>query len=94
MSVKSDEKVVLLYLVFDNVKIWQNRIDIIMNNDKKKLELSGAELVSLAGSLAICFAQKYEGADLRRLRLFFQAIASNIATIEIEGLYRKDRFDK
>ena len=55
---------------------------------KCKLDMSGAELVALASSLAICFAKKYEKEDLRRLRLFFQSIASNIATIEIEGLTR------
>lgn len=52
--------------------------------------MTGAELVSLAGSLAICFAQKYDCEDLRRLRLFFQSIASNITIIEIEGLNKKD----
>lgn len=54
--------------------------------DKKKLNMTGAELVSLACSLAICFADKYEKEDLCRLRLFFQSIASNITIIEIEGL--------
>ncbi len=61
-----------------------------MNNGKRKLDMTGAELVSLAGSLAICFAQKYDCEDLRRLRLFFQSIASNITIIEIEGLNKKD----
>ncbi len=55
---------------------------------KKKLDLTGAELVSLAGSLAICFAEKYDKDDLRRLRLFFSSIASNITIIEIEGISR------
>ncbi len=54
--------------------------------EKKKLDMSGAELVSLACSLAICFAKKYDADDLRSLRLFFQSIASNITIIEIEGL--------
>lgn len=60
--------------------------------EKKKLDMSGAELVSLACSLAICFAEKYDSSDLRRLRLFFQSIASNITIIEIEGLKKyKDK---
>ncbi len=57
-------------------------------SDKDKLNMSGPELVSLACSLAICFASKYDCNDLRRLRLFFQSIASNISIIEIEGLKR------
>lgn len=57
-------------------------------SEKKKLEMSGAELVSLACALAISFAEKYETEDLRRLRLFFQSIASNITIIELEGLDR------
>ena len=58
--------------------------------DKKKLNMSGEELVSLACSLAIAFTNSYEGDDLRRLRLFFQTISSNIAIIEIEGK-KKDK---
>lgn len=57
-----------------------------MSNVKCKLDISGAELVSLACALALSFAEKYEASDLRRLRLFFQSIASNITIIEIEGL--------
>ena len=56
--------------------------------NKKKLDMTGSELVSLASALAICFAEKYECEDLRRLRLFFQSIASNITIIELEGLNR------
>ena len=55
----------------------------------KRMDLSGAELVSLAGSLAICFAEKYEKEDLRKLRFFFSTISSNLAIIEAEGLRRK-----
>lgn len=54
-----------------------------------KLDISGAELVSLAGSLAICFAEKYDKEDLRKLRFFFSTISSNLAIIEAEGLNRK-----
>lgn len=56
--------------------------------NKKKLDMSGAELVSLACALAITFAEKYEREDLRRLKLFFQSIASNISIIELEGLHK------
>lgn len=55
----------------------------------RKLEISGAELIALAGSLAICFAEKYEKEDLRKLRCFFSTISSNIGIIEAEGLKRK-----
>lgn len=56
----------------------------------KRMDLSGAELVSLAGGLAICFAEKYEKEDLRKLRFFFSTISSNLAIIEAEGLKRKN----
>ena len=46
--------------------------------EKSKLDISGAELVSLASALAICFAQKYEKGDLKRLRMFFSSIASMV----------------
>ena len=55
-----------------------------MKNDKQKLEISGEELISLAGSLAICLAKKYDREDLKTLRLFFQSVASNITIIEIQ----------
>ena len=56
--------------------------------DKKRLEISGAELVTLAGSLAICFAKNYEKEDLRKLRSFFSTISLNIGIIESDGLNR------
>ena len=56
-----------------------------MKNDKQKLEISGEELISLAGSLAICLAKKYDREDLKTLRLFFQSVASNITIIEIQS---------
>lgn len=59
---------------------------------ENKIEMCGAELISLAGSLAICFAEKYEKEDLRKLRFFFSTISSNLAIIEAEGLKRN--FDK
>ncbi len=51
--------------------------------------MSGAELIALAGSLAICFGEKFEKEDLRKLRCFFSTISSNIGIIEAEGLKRK-----
>ena len=56
---------------------------------KKSLEMTGEELVSLAGSLAICFSKVYDKEDLNTLRIFFQSIASNIGIIEIKGFDKK-----
>ena len=53
--------------------------------ERKKLNMSGPELISLACSLAISFSKQYDCEDLRRLKLFFQSIATNITIIEIEG---------
>lgn len=57
-----------------------------MKKEKQKLDISGEELVSLAGSLAICLAKKYSKEDLKTLRLFFQSVASNITIIEIQSI--------
>ena len=56
-----------------------------MKNDKQKLETSGEERISLAGSLAICLAKKYDREDLKTRRLFFLSVASNITIIEIQS---------
>ncbi len=63
-----------------------------MENEEKKcsLDISGPELVSLAGSLAICFANKYDKESLNSLRIFFQAVSSNISIIEFKGFYKKN----
>ena len=55
----------------------------------KKINLSGCELVSIAGSLAICLSEKFCDEDLRKLRFFFSSISSNLAIIEAEGRRRK-----
>lgn len=55
----------------------------------KKLDISGPELIALAGSLAICIAEKYEKEDLRKLRCFFATISNNLGIIEAEGFKRK-----
>ncbi len=62
------------------------RINMNMKKEKQKLDISGEELVSLAGSLAICLAKKYSKEDLKTLRLFFQSVASNITIIEIQSI--------
>lgn len=58
---------------------------------KKKMDICGAELIALAGSLAICIAEKFEKEDLRKWRLFFSSISSNIGIIEAEGLKREKK---
>ena len=56
---------------------------------EKKLDICGSELVALAGSLSIAIANKFCDEDLRKLRFFFNSIASNLAIIEAEGRTRK-----
>ncbi|MBQ8792669.1 MAG: hypothetical protein IJZ62_03550 [Clostridia bacterium] len=59
----------------------------------KKIELCGSELIALASSLAISIGKKFCKEDLRKLRFFFNSIASNIAIIESEG-YERQKKDK
>ena len=54
----------------------------------KKIDMCGSELIALASSLAICFGKQFAKEDLRKLRFFFNSIASNIAIIESEGVER------
>lgn len=65
-----------------------------MKNDCKKvsLNITGPELISLAGALAMCFAKKYNNEGLNTLKIFFQAISSNISIIEFQGL--NNEFDE
>ena len=58
---------------------------------EKKLDLCGSELVALAGSLSIAIAKKFCDEDLRKLRFFFNSIASNLAIIEAEGRERRKK---
>lgn len=62
-----------------------------MNDEcqKKTFDISAAEIISLAGSLALCFSKKYDKESLNNLRMFFQAVASNISIIEIKGFNDK-----
>ena len=55
-----------------------------MKDEGKVLDLTGAELVSLASSLAICFSKKYDKKSLNSLKMFFQSVATNISTIELQ----------
>ena len=50
--------------------------------EKTKINLTGEEIVSLAGSLAICLSKKYCNEDLCTLRTLFSSLAQNIAVIE------------
>ena len=56
-----------------------------MEEAQEKLNLSGDEIVSLAGTIAICLSKKYDAKDLFSLRLLFQSIASNISIIELKN---------
>ena len=60
----------------------------------KKLDMCGSELVALAGSLSIAIAKNFCDEDLRKLRFFFNSIASNLAIIEAEGRERCKKSDK
>ena len=56
---------------------------------ERKIDLSGCELVALAGSLAIAISKKFCDDDLKTLRTFFNSIASNLSVIEAERRERK-----
>lgn len=62
--------------------------------ENKKIKLSGSELVALSSSLAISISQKFDSCDLKKLKFFFQSLASNISIIESEGCKRKDKDSK
>ena len=56
-----------------------------MDEKQEKLNLNGDEIVSLAGTVAICLSKKYDEKDLFSLRLLFQSIASNISILELKN---------
>ena len=56
-----------------------------MEEKIEKLNLSGDEIVSLAGAIAVCLSKKYDSQDLFSLRLLFQAVVSNISIIEFKS---------
>lgn len=57
-----------------------------------KINLSGSELVALAGSIAIALSKKLEKEDIRKLKFLFNSICSNLTIIEVEG-HGKNKFD-
>lgn len=56
---------------------------------ERKINISGCEIVSLAGSLAICLADKLCDDDLRALRFFLNTLSSNLTIIDLQGRQRK-----
>ncbi len=53
-----------------------------MTKDEDGLGMTGAEMVALAGSVAMCISNKMTPREICLMRTFFQAVASNLATIE------------
>ncbi len=53
-----------------------------MTNDEKCLEMTGAEMVALAGSVSIFLSKKLTPKEICLMRTLFQSIASNLSTIE------------
>lgn len=53
-----------------------------MTKDEEGLQMTGAEMVALAGSLAVCISNKMTPHEICLMRTFFQAVASNLSTIE------------
>lgn len=49
-----------------------------------KIKMTGPEMVSLAGSIAICLAEKYGKEDLKKLKILFSAITANISVVEYD----------
>ncbi|MCI8556126.1 MAG: hypothetical protein HFI85_06160 [Clostridia bacterium] len=47
-----------------------------------KICLTGPEMVSIAGSIAICLSEKYGKEDLKKLKILFSAITANISVVE------------
>ncbi len=51
-------------------------------NKTAKICLTGPEIVTLAGSIAICLNEKYCKDDLKKLKHLFSTICANISVIE------------
>ncbi len=47
-----------------------------------RIKMTGCEMVTLAGSIAICLGEKYGREDLKKLKILFSAITANISVIE------------
>ena len=54
-----------------------------------KIDLSGCELVALAGSLAIAISKKLCNEDIKKVKFVFNLICANLSVIEGEGRERK-----
>lgn len=62
-----------------------------MTKDEDGLKMSGEELVALASSIAICLSKKLTPREVCLIRNFFQAIASNLSSIEFVDTICKNR---
>ena len=62
-----------------------------MAKEEKGLELSGKEMVALAGSIAIYLSCKLTPREVCLMRTFFQSLASNLSTIEFTDTVCKSR---
>lgn len=62
-----------------------------MTKDENGLNITGEELVALAGSVAICLTKKLTPREVCLMRTFFQAIATNLSTIEFTDSICKQR---
>lgn len=62
-----------------------------MTKDEDGLKMSGEEMVALASSVAICISKKLTPRELCLMRIFFQAIASNLSSIEFVDTICKHR---
>lgn len=56
---------------------------------ENKIELSGCELVALAGSLAIAISKKLCDKDIKKVKFVINLICANLSVIESEGRERK-----
>ena len=65
-----------------------------MTKDEDGLELTGEEMVALATSVALCLSKKLRQREVCLMRTFFQAVASNLATIEYTNSLCKTKNDK
>lgn len=53
-----------------------------MTKEEDGLDMTGAEMVALASSVALCLSKKLTAKEVCLMRTFFQTIASNLSTIE------------
>ncbi len=53
-----------------------------MDKEECKISLTGNEMVTLAGSIAIYLNEKYGREDLKKLKILFSAIVANLNVVE------------